>query len=150
MRNSKKINSTILNVSVKGSAENRTSVSLVKEVEIPKIKTTSKISKLITLSNKDFPGNNIIKFDPKGFTSWTTFERFVKETYDIGFIKNLYLNKDVFNIDGGEKIGFLIVTKQEGLTFTGSQRLTRVQLEKIKTKVDKELESLNKNLSLAI
>lgn len=122
---------------------------LVKDIELPSIdedvSTGNNIAKLISLSNAIIPTDNIIKFDPLGFTSWNTFERFIRETYDIGLIQDLFLYRKKLTLETkGEKIGYLIVTKQDALTFTDAKRLTRVMLEKVLEKVEHELASLNK------
>lgn len=152
--NEKALKEVIASVKVSREKIKYNKPKLVKSIKIPKSPKTLKISKLISFSNIEIPYRNIIKYDPLSFTGWVTFERFLKEQYDIAIINELFLtseNELSIELNSGNKIGYLIVTKEDAFKLNGGGfRLTHMILKKVKDTVENELKGINLKIKTSL
>lgn len=113
-----------------------------------------KLTQIISLSSQklDIP---VTQYDASKYTSWNTFERVLGNDFEIAYIEPLFSLKKLEHKNVSEKIGYLIITKDDIFNFAGDdkKRITQVIWKRVEDVVKSELIQYNillKNMSLHI
>lgn len=113
---------------------------------------SEQLTKFLNISNIKIPHKGVTNISGQSFTSWYTFERWINDNYDVGYMLPLFTktvngNIQITFVQNSNKIGYAVLDRKDMLKHLGANvRITRDKLKEAKVEMYSELRHINKEL----